>query len=538
MPANTNPSKPRVSKPAIFMITLIVLYLGFSVFCSIYTNILWFKELGYSAVFFKILWTKIGIACAFSLFLFAMIWINIRVAIRGTVKPYNVSNDVIDINENLNLRKTTPSLLLLSLVISFVVGSGVASYWQEIVTFLNGVPFGIKDPIFDKDISFYVFTLPILEFLNEFLFKTIFFCLIATGGGYVLTQLSSLKAGQRLQFNSKIIRHLTILLGVLALWKSFQYWTDRFGLLYSQHHNWYGAFYTDIHARLLAMNVLMGLSGVLGLILIFNAIFSKWKTSTWKLPLVGVIIWFITAFIMNGIFPGIMQKFIVSPNEINKEAPYLAYNIKFTNQAFQLENITESNFPITENLTKESIAKNAPTIRNIRLWDYRPLKETFKQIQVIRQYYDFHDVDIDRYTLSNNEYAQVMLSAREILIPPTARSWTNEKMVYTHGYGVAMSRVNAVEKEGLPKLLVKDIPPVGPAELKITRPEIYFGETQQGYVLVNTLEKEFDYPKGNDNVYSIYSGKAGIPAGSGLRRMIFSYYFGGDRFVLYLAADQ
>jgi uncharacterized membrane protein (UPF0182 family) len=236
------------------------------------------------------------------------------------------------------------------------------------------------------------------------------------------------------------------------------------------------------------------------------------------------VFWILVSFLFSGIYPEIVQRFNVTPNELSKERPFIENNIKFTNAAFDLNKIKETDFPVANNLSREMINRNAPTIHNIRLWDYRPLRETYKQIQVIRQYYDFLDVDIDRYHLGK-EYVQVMLSAREISIPPAAKTWINERLVYTHGYGVAATRVNEVESEGLPKLLVKDIPPVSPPDLKIERPEIYFGESQSDYILVKTKEKEFDYPKGNENAYSIYSGTAGIPL-SPLRRFIFAYLFG------------
>jgi len=238
--------------------------------------------------------------------------------------------------------------------------------------------------------------------------------------------------------------------------------------------------------------------------------------------------------LLGGIYPEIMQRAVVLPNEGTKERPYILNNIEATRVAYGLDKIKEEEFPVKEEISLEDIEKNEDTIRNIRLWDWRPIKQTLKQIQAIRLYYDFNSVDVDRYYFNGN-YQQVMVSPRELdkdKIPEQARTWVNEVLTYTHGYGVVVNPVNKISGEGLPELLIKDIPPVSSVNLTITRPEIYYGEITKGYVIVKTKAKEFDYPKGDENVYSTYAGNGGMPVSSLWRRILFSIKYSNMQILL------
>jgi uncharacterized membrane protein (UPF0182 family) len=238
--------------------------------------------------------------------------------------------------------------------------------------------------------------------------------------------------------------------------------------------------------------------------------------------------------LLGGIYPEIMQRAIVLPNESTKETPYILNNIEATRLAYGLDKIKEEEFPVKEEISFEDIEKNGETIGNIRLWDWRPIKQTLKQIQAIRLYYDFNSVDMDRYYFNGN-YQQVMVSPRELnsaKIPEQARTWVNEKLVYTHGYGAVVNPVNKISGEGLPYLLIKDIPPVSSVDLTITRPEIYYGEITEGYVIVKTKAKEFDYPKGDENVYSTYVGSGGLPVSSLWKRILFSIKYSNPQILL------
>ncbi|MGB6369631.1 MAG: UPF0182 family protein, partial [Atribacterota bacterium] len=258
------------------------------------------------------------------------------------------------------------------------------------------------------------------------------------------------------------------------------------------------------------------------------------RKQNWKLPVLGLAVLVGVSILLGGIYPEIMQRAIVLPNESRKERPYILNNIEATRTAYGLDKIREEEFPVKEEISFEDIEKNDETIRNIRLWDWRPIKQTLKQIQAIRLYYDFNSVDMDRYYFNGN-YQQVMVSPRELdkdKIPEQARTWVNEVLTYTHGYGVVVNPVNKISGEGLPELLIKDIPPVSSVNLDITRPEIYYGEITKGYVIVKTKAKEFDYPKGDENVYSTYAGNGGMPVSSLWRRILFSIKFSNMQILL------
>jgi uncharacterized membrane protein (UPF0182 family) len=304
---------------------------------------------------------------------------------------------------------------------------------------------------------------------------------------------------------------------------------NAFKILYSTRAVIFGAGYADIHATLFALRVLMVLALVCAALFFVTA-----RKENWKLPALGLAVLVGVSILLGGIYPTIIQSAVVLPNESTKERPYILNNIEATRIAYGLDKIKEEEFPVKEEISFEDIEKNDETIRNIRLWDWRPIKQTLKQIQAIRLYYDFNSVDVDRYYFNGN-YQQVMVSPRELdkdKIPEQARTWVNEVLTYTHGYGVVVNPVNKISGEGLPELLIKDIPPVSSVDLTITRPEIYYGEITKGYVIVKTKAKEFDYPKGDENVYSTYAGNGGMPVSSLWRRILFSIKFSNMQILL------
>jgi len=279
------------------------------------------------------------------------------------------------------------------------------------------------------------------------------------------------------------------------------------------------------------------MSVLLCLFVIYNAF--KLKI---KLLLISTAVWVGAIVILATGIPVLVQQFVVKPNELAKESPYIAHNIDFTRRAYNLNNIKEVDFEVNNNLSADDIKDHAVTIQNIRIWDERPLLQTYRQIQSIRLYYDFNNVDVDRYRI-DNQYRQVMLAARELVVdqlPPQAQTWVNRHLIYTHGYGLAMSPVNEVTAEGLPELMIKDVPPAVDIDLKIDRPEIYFGEKTSEYILVQTSAQEFDYPKGDKNVYATYLGQGGVPISSFMRRLLFAIEFQDPQilFTTYLTPDS
>ena len=502
------------------IVFLLFVFFGSGILVNIYTNWLWFSEVGYLKIYTTFLMTKIWATLGFMAVFFIIVWGNIKIASRTAPKNMEWYDEktVFLKDTKFSMKQLEKILLVVTLFLSFITGTAAISKVNDILYFLNPSSFGINDPIFHKDIGFYIFKLPIMEFIVGWLFTTLVFSLIGIMVIYISSQAISLLQG-KFSMDPNIVRHLSVIFAGFALLKGIQYWFSMYNLLYSSRGVAFGASYTDVHAQLFAYKILLVISILAAIAFIVNIQFKQIK-----IPLATIGVWLVTAFLLGEVYPGIIQRFAVTPNEIAKEKPYIENNIKFTNKAYGLDKIKEIDFPVRQNLTRDIVNRDAATIHNVRLWDYRPLKDTYRQIQVIRQYYDFLDVDIDRYHIGN-EYVQLMLSAREISVPTAARTWINEHLVYTHGYGLAATRVNAVAPEGLPILLIKDIPPVSPPDLKIDRPEIYFGESQKGYILVKTNQKEFDYPKGNDNVYTTYKGTAGIPL-NGFRRLIFSYLFG------------
>jgi len=283
----------------------------------------------------------------------------------------------------------------------------------------------------------------------------------------------------------------------------------------------FGAGYADMHAKLPAQWILLAV-----VVIFMGIILVSVLRRNYRWPLYGMAGWIVAAIIVGGIFPGLVQRFQVQPSELAREQPYIEYNIDFTREAFALDRIEEQPFPAGGIPSPEDITRNEVTINNIRLWDNRPLKDTYNHIQSLRPYYDFNDVDVDRYTI-DGEYRQVMLSARELSaekLPTEAQTWINRRLLYTHGYGVTLSPVNEVTSQGLPVLLVKDIPPVG--DFNIEQPQIYYGEKTNDYVIVKTNTQEFDYPMGDENVYGHYQGEGGVSLDSLTRRLVYAWQLG------------
>jgi uncharacterized protein len=517
----------------LILIALILIWWGL----SIYPDWLWFEKLHYSHVFWTMIYSKFGIGAGIWILLMILIALNIRVAGRSKALSRPGPAPGGDILAQFGLSGRSGSFLLAAfvIVISFVIAEKGASQWDMILRFFHQQPFGGKDPVFNKDIGFFVFSLPFYLFLQNGLMVLVVFAGIVTVGSYLKNgaiQVSNLEglaqaegkpaAMPKIDIDPKVFRHLIFLAGIIVLLMAWGYRLKMFNLLYSTQGAAFGAGYTDVHVTLLAYGVLIFVSLAFALILLFNGFGMKRKmiwvsAGVW----VGLIVLLATAL------PMVVQKTVVKPNELAKESPYIGYNIDYTRKGYNLNKIKEVPFPVGDKLTVKNVQANQATINNIRIWDERPLLQTYNQLQSIRLYYDFNDVDVGRYEI-NNDYRQVMLSARELdvnQLPPQADTWVNRHLIYTHGYGLTMSPVNNVTSEGLPDLIIKDLPPTIDFDLKIDHPEIYYGEKTNDYVLVKTKTKEFDYPKGDENVYTHYEGTGGVPISSFVRRALFSLEF-------------
>jgi uncharacterized membrane protein (UPF0182 family) len=514
------PSPPRhgwtAARVIMVLAGVLVLFILVNIAKGFYTEWLWFSSLGYGSVYTTILKTRLLVfflsAIIFCLLLLGNLVLATRLAPQSEAHfwPWAIVS---------RLRRIVRwNVILGTAFLSLIFGLVAQGNWQVILRFFNWQPFGIVDPVFYKEISFYVFSLPFLHLLRGWFLGALIVILIATAGTYLFAY-----AVQRLKFDftRPVLVHIGgLVMAILGLF-AWGYWLGIWELVFSSRGVVFGASYADMHAKLPAQWILLVVVVIFMGVILFSILRRNLR---W--PLYGIAGWIVAAVIVGGIFPGLVQRFQVQPSELAREGPYIEYNIEFTREAFALDRIEEQAFPAEPAPTSQDIAQNEATINNIRLWDHRPLKDTYNQIQSIRLYYDFNDVDVDRYII-NGDYRQVMLSARELSadkLAGQAQTWVNRKLQFTHGYGVVLSPVNEITAEGLPNLLLKDIPPVGVFEIE--RPQIYFGEKTNDYVIVKTKTQEFDYPRGDENVFGHYEGKDGVSLRGFFRRLVYAWQFG------------
>ncbi|MBW1676454.1 MAG: UPF0182 family protein [Deltaproteobacteria bacterium] len=515
------------------LIAVLLLWSG----VSIYPDWLWFENLGFSPVFWTMLLSKFGFGFLVWLLLILIICLNLYAAKRlnpgdGPGVAFKAADGYVS-QLGVSGRALNSLLIAFILILSFVVASKGSFQWDILLRYLYQQPSGSTDPIFNRDIGFYLFSLPFYILVRDGLLVLFIFAGLVTMGWYLkngalqiegeFSQAEGVPTSlPKITITPKAKKHLIFLGGIIVLLLAWGYHLKMYGLLYSTQGPAFGAGYTDVHIKVLAYKVLIIASTAFALVLFVNAFRLRMK-----LIWLSGGIWIGAVLVFAILLPILIQKFVVKPNELAKESPYIAYNIDYTRKAYNLNRTKKVDFEVSDKLSAEDIKKHDVTIQNIRIWDERPLLQTYRQIQTIRLYYDFNNVDVDRY-LINNQYRQVMLATRELVVnqlPPRANTWVNRHLIYTHGYGLAASPVNEVTSEGLPRLFIKDVPPSFEPDLKIERPEIYYGEKTDQYVLVKTKTEEFDYPRGDKNVYTIYQGSGGVPIKSFLRRLLFAVEF-------------
>ena len=508
----------KVQRALLLVIAIfILLFLLFMLVAGFYTDLLWFQNLGLSSVFWTALKARLGVFFAFSLVFVAFFLGNLFIARRlsGGQGVFLLATKYYVPSRTINL-----ALVGVSLVLGLLNGLGAISQWDSILLLLNQHSFGILDPIFSQDVGFYVFALPVYRFLRGWLLELLLITLVGSAALYVVVQLASWRQF-RLWLTRRATLHLASLGALFLLVVAWGYKLSAFGLLYSPQGVTFGASYTDVHVRLLAFNLSFWVV-ILCVALLIGGVLSR---RPWILAIGGAF-WLAITVGLAGVYPTFMQQFEVKPNELIKEKPYIEHNIEFTRHAYGLDNIQEVDFGSISDLTPEALAGAQSTIANIRLWDYRPIKDTYAQIQEIRTYYEFVDVDVDRYYVDGT-YRQVTLSSREMATDQLqSRTWVNEHLQFTHGYGLVMSPVNEVTPDGLPELWIRDLPPHTVPGLEITRPEIYYGEKTDNYVFVNSTIEEFDYPSGDQNMTTTYQGQGGVLLDSPIKRAAFAYRFG------------
>jgi uncharacterized membrane protein (UPF0182 family) len=522
-------------RPRFLILSLAALLIGVLVTLSIADEFivdwLWFGSLGFASIFATRLIARCVVFSAVGALAFGAIFLSGTAALglsreRDRLRVVRRNGEFTEVNLPEMIRQLgdrIPWRVLIAvaaLVLAVFIAVGEASGWDTYLKAAYGGSFGVVDPAFGRDVGFYVFTLPLLEDLRDLLVLIIFLTAAVTAVVYwARGGLDFRETPPRIAPGA--IAHLSLLLGLFFVQRAFGYWLDRYGLLFHTNGVVFGLRYVDEVLWRPGLWLLAGLS--IGAAMLC---FANYRERGARIPIFAAAMVFVPAIILNFIQP-LVEKLLVKPDELHVERPYIARNIEMTRHAYKIDGVDVQPFAGGGRLTMASLGEDRPTINNIRLWDPRPLIATYRQLQEIRLYYDFRDVEIDRYTIEG-KYSQVMLSARELnpaLLPENAQTWVNQHLKFTHGAGVAMSPVNAKDSEGLPIFYVKNIPPVSSVGLQVALPSIYFGEEPDNYAVVKASTPEFDYPRGADNAYSFYQGDAGISVSGFARRLLFSYYY-------------
>jgi uncharacterized protein len=532
-------------------IAVVILLFALGRIASVVVDWAWFSSIGYAGVFWTALVTKAALFLGVLAVSTLLLWANANLALRFASGPGFRLPVAFDPGVATFQRPSGPwagssplqlspfvwrlIILAVALILGLLVAMGETERWDLVLRFLRQAPYGRNDPLFDKDIGFYLFSLPVYVAIKNWLFWILLLASVMAGSIYFLHDDISLDPAWR--FSSAAIAHGSALLGLFFAIKAWAYALDRYLLLYSDNGVVVGAGYADIHVGLPALWLLIVLAALGAIVAWVNM-----RLGSIRLLIAAPLALFAASFLFGDVAPGIVERFFVKPNELQLERPYIQRNIDLTREAYNLGEITVKPFAAEQDLTFQSLKDDSGTVNNIRLWDWRPLLDTYAQLQEIRTYYRFLDVDVDRYRLGGS-YQQVMLSARELdpsLLAANAQTWVNLHLLFTHGNGVVMSPVTQKSAEGLPIFYLKDIPPVEDGGPPITEPRIYFGQGAPGYVIVKGSAPEFDYPKGSDNIYAYYDGADGVPIGGIASRTLFAWYFGDVNILLsdYIAAES
>lgn len=508
--------------PAVILAAALLL-LG-PLFSVYYIDWLWFAEAGFPQVFSRSLVAQGSLFLAFFVIFMALLYGNSRIA-----EPASGTRSLVLPNQVL-ARRLLWLALPASVILSFLFARSASEAWPVYFAALKRVPFGLADPVFGLDVSFHVFAAPALNLAAGWIMGVLLFSMLLSGAYYLLTDQLEFR-GVETRATSRVARHLLVLCGLAFLLYGLRHFLARYELLTARSHIVTGLGCTDSAITLPALALLALCAAAAGIGCFVGAV--RLRRTFWVWPLGCFFGLFLLNQISLKLLPSLYQRLRVSPNEISLERPYMLRTIDMTSRAFNLGKITEKDFVPSASLSAARLAANRPTIENIRLWDHQPAAATFGQLQEMRTYYSLAQADNDRYVI-DGRYRQLMLSVREMdynRLP--SRIWMNETLMYTHGYGAVASYVNEADEEGLPRFILKDIPPSGTQALSLSEPRVYFGERiNSPYAIVNTRLKALDYPRGEENVYGEYEGKAGIPAGSLLRRALFALRFGTIKILL------
>ena len=534
------------------LVAVIVFLFALARISSIVVDWAWFSSIAYVGVFWTVFATKAALFVVVFVVSTLLLWANAALALRFTSRrPLRLP---VAFDPGFATFQASPGpwagsyglqpspfvwrllTVAVAVILGLLIAWGETGRWDLILRFISQAPYGQNDPLFGKDISFFLFSLPFYVALKNFLLWILLLASLMAGSIYFLHDDISLDS-PAWSVSPSAIAHGSALLGLYFAVKAWSYVLDRYLLLYDDNGVVVGAGYTDVHVELPVLWLLIVLAAVAAIVAWANV-----RLRTIRLLIAAPLLVFGGSFLFAELIPGLFERFFVKPNELQLETPYIRQNIALTREAYNLDQIAVKPFPAEQDLTFQSLKDNSGTIDNIRLWDWQPLMDTYAQLQEIRTYYRFLDVDVDRYHLGDS-YQQVTLAARELdpsLLSANAQTWVNLHLLFTHGNGVVMSPVTQKSAEGLPIFYLKDIPPVATGGPPITEPRIYFGQGSPGYVIVKTGTPEFDYPKGKDNVYARYDGGDGIPIGGIGWKALFAWQMDDLNILLsdYIASES
>ena len=498
----------------------VLIFLVVPSFAGFYTDWIWFQQVGFDQLFTRTLSSKLILGGAVFAIAFSVLLGGLRYALRDMTKPYLTLGGGPEVQPLVIDRKGLQLIAAgVSGLAALFMGVFASSQWMVWLQYQHATPFGEVDPLLGRDVAFYVFQLPFLDFIRNLLVSVVVLSLAGATAAYILSGAVGFEPQAGLKISRGARQHLSLLIATLLLLLAWGAALDVPRTLLTPAGVIQGASYADVEARIPMLKLLVYVA-LLGASL---ATYQAFSPKQWPVPLAVVL--YIAVSAGGTGYGALIQRIVVTPNEQEREEPYIEFNVEATRKAFALEEIDARELSGDATLTRSDIEANPETINNVRLWDHGPLLDTFGQIQAIRSYYDFASVDNDRYVI-NGEYRQTMLSSRELNSNSLSnRTWPNERLVFTHGYGLALGPVNQVTAEGLPVLFVKDLPPNSEVDLSVEQPSVYFGELSNDYVIVNTDTREFHYPEGDDNVYSEYEGESGIPIGGLFHKLLFSLRF-------------
>ena len=504
------------------VVALLVVLFSLRGIAGFYTDFLWFDEVGITSVWKQVLGSKVILGAIFTGVFFVVMWANLAIAdlLAPKFRPMGPEEEMVERYHQMVGARAGLVRAAVAGVFALIVGPGASGQWNSWILFRNHVAFSSRDAEFGKDIGFYVFDLPFLTFVVDWLFATFVIVLIVTAVAHYLN------GGIRFQtpiqkVTPQVKAHLSVLLAVLALLKAVGYYLQRYELVYSTRGVVHGAGYTDVKAQLPALQLLFWISLFACGLFLVNIL-----RRGWILPIISVGVWALVSVVVGAAIPAFVQQFRVQPTESTKERPYIDRNIKATRAAFDLRDVDVRDFAVSDQLSAADLTRDASTIQNVRLWDPDVVTRTYKRLQELRTFFQFNDVDLDRYPDRSGSNVAVLLAARELHIDGIpSKSWVNQHLVFTHGYGVAMSTSNGVSPDGNPVFLTRDLPPVG--EPGLTQPAIYYGQKMSGYAIANTDQNEIDYAQADGtNKTSNYRGTGGVEMSSWVRKAALALRFG------------